>query len=289
MGFKENILLKNFTTFKIGGPARYFCVAKNKKEIITAIKKAKELDFPFFILGEGSNLLVSDKGFNGLVIKNEARSFNIKKNQIVAESGAILSQIISASIEAGFSGLTEGIGIPGTIGGAVYGNAGWPRGKWQIGDLVKEIKILMPDGKIKKVAKSWMNFKYRNSRLKTTKVKKPIILEVVLKLKKGNKKELKRKLIRILQTRVQKIPQGFSAGCIFENPKGFSAGELIDNCGLKGKKIGGAQISKKHANFIINLGNAKAKDVVNLIKLAKEKVRNKFGIELEEEIQYLGF
>jgi len=287
-GVQKNILLKNYTTFKIGGPTKYFFVAKTKKDLIKAISVAKKLKLPFFILGGGSNLLISDKGVNGLMIKNEARSFKIKKMKIIADSGVILDKIINAAIKAGLSGLEKGSGIPGTLGGAIFGNAGWPRGNWAIGDLVEEAELLMPDGKIKKVKRKWFSFGYRNSCLKKMKGKKPIILEVVLKLKKGKRINLKKKRLEILKTRIQKIPSGFSAGSIFKNPLQKPAGFLIDECGLKGKRIGNVKISEKHANFIINLGKGKAKDVKKLINLAKKRVKNKFNTNLEEEIQFLG-
>jgi len=160
--FKKNVLLKNYTTFQIGGPAKYFYIAKNKTELIEATKQVKKLKLPFFVLGGGSNVLISDKGFNGLVIKNEARSFKVEKEKIIAESGIILDKIIKAAVGAGLSGLEEGSGIPGTLGGAVYGNAGWPRGGWAIGNFVETAELLMPSGKIKKVKKNWLSFGYRN-------------------------------------------------------------------------------------------------------------------------------
>lgn len=286
---KKNILLKNYTTFHIGGPARYFLVAKTKEDLIKAVSLAKKNNLPFFILGGGSNVLISDKGFNGLIIKNEARNFKIKKETIIAESGTILSQLINTSVKAGLSGLVEGAGIPGTIGGAVYSNAGWPRGKWSIGNIVKEVEVLIPNGKIKKVNKKWMEFEYRNSRLKKMRNKKSIILQVILELKKGKKTELEKKLREILKIRSKKIPKGFSAGSIFKNPRQKTAGFLIEKSGFKGKKIGNAQISKKHANFIINLGKAKAGDVKKLIKLIKKEVKKEFKKNLKEEIEYLGF
>lgn len=288
-GVRQNISLKKYTTFKIGGPAKYFIVVSNKEDLIKAVRTAQKMRLSFFILGGGSNLLVHDKGFNGLVIKNEAGNFRVDREIIIAESGAILSKIVQASISAGLSGLIEGIGIPGTVGGAVCGNAGWPKGAWAIGNIVKEITVLMPNGKVKKVGKKWLAFRYRNSRLKVTKGLKPVILDVVLEFRKTNKKSLEKKAKEILKLRRQKIPLGFSAGSVFKNPTSESAGFLIERCGLKGKKNGKAQISEKHANFIVNLGNAKAKDVKKLINLTKRKVKNKFGILLDEEIQYVGF
>jgi UDP-N-acetylmuramate dehydrogenase len=288
-GVKKNVLLKNYTTFKIGGPAKYFYIARAKEDLISAVKAAKKNKLPFFVLGGGSNLLVSDAGYRGLVIKNETKNFKIKKEKIISESGVSLGRIIGAAIKKGLGGLEEGSGIPGTVGGAVYGNAGWPKGKWAIGDLVERIEILWPNGKTEKVGKRWFSSNYRNSRLKKMKVNKPIILEVVLKLKKRKIKDLEKKQQEILMSRREKIPAGFSAGSIFKNPKGFFTGKLIEECGLKGKKIGKVKISEKHANFFINLGQGKAKDVIKLIKLTKKEVKNKFKVDLEEEIQLLGF
>jgi len=288
-GLQKNIPLKNYTTFKIGGPAKYFLKARKKKDLIKAIKAAKEFNLSFFILGVGSNLLISDKGFKGLVIKNEARNFEIKKERIIAESGAILDKAVARAVKVGLAGLEKGSGIPGTLGGAVYGNAGCPKGDWEIGKIIKEVELLMPSGKIKRVGKNWLSFQYRNSRLKKVKDKKPIILEIVLKLKKGRAQDLKKRQQEILKIRSEKIPAGFSAGSIFKNPSKKPAGFLIEKCGLKGRKIGKAQISQKHANFIVSSKGAKATDVLKLINLAKKKVKNKFGINLKEEIQFLGF
>ncbi len=314
-GVKKNVFLKKYTTFQIGGPAKYFYIAKSKAELIKAAKQAKKINLPFFVLGGGSNLLINDKGFSGLVIKNEARGFKVKKEKIIAESGAVLDRVIKAAVRAGLSGLEELSGIPGTLGGAVYGNAGWPRRERTIGNFVETAELLMPNGRIKKVKKNWLSFGYRNSRLKEikNKNKKPVILEAVLKLKKDKKEDLKKRCQENFKVRSKKIPPGFSAGSIFKNfsphPKKvfdakpalkailenfkrkdlIPAAYLIQECELKGKKIGQAQISEKHANFIVNLGKAKAKDVKKLIKLAKRKVKNKFGILLEEEICYLGF
>ena len=180
-------------------------------------------------------------------------------------------------------------GIPGTIGGAVKGNAGSQKGGLNIGDLVEGVTLLNPAGQVITVDKKWMRFSYRHSRLKdVAKEKQLIMLSVVLKLEKGDVKKIKQLINERLTGRKQNIPSEPSAGCIFKNPEKYSAGYLIEQCGVKGKKIGGAMISKKHGNFIVNIGNAKAKNVVKLINLCKEKVKNKFSIELEEEIGYLG-
>ena len=257
-GLRKNVSLKNYTTFKIGGRAKYFFVAKNKKDLIKAIKTAQKIKLPFFILGGGSNLLVSDKGFKGLVIKyGQPLSFYVSK------------------------GLEWAVGIPGTVQGAVYGNAG--AFKKSMKDVVKEVEVFdTKTGEIKILKNKDCQFSYRNSVFK--KNKNLIILSVKIKTKKSNIKKIKQYLAYKKKNHPWNYP---SAGSVFKNPRGFSAAELIQRCGLKGKKIGGAKISDKHANFIINLGNAKAKDVKKLINLIKKQVKKKFGVILQEEIQFL--
>ena len=256
---QKNIPLAQYTTFKIGGPARYFFVAKNTQDLIKAVEFAQEKNLPFFILGGGSNLLVSDEGFDGLVIKANNNQLTINNNKIIAEAGVKLNDLIRTSIEVGLTGLEWAIGIPGTIGGAVKCQA---RAFGQsISELVKDVK-------------------------KTDE----IILSVELLLKKGNKKKSQQLIKEYLRKRKDSQPLDYpSAGCIFKNPAGQFAGQLIEHGGLKGKQIGQAMISQRHANFIINLGNAQAKDVRKLIQLIKKSVNKNFKINLEEEIEYLGF
>lgn len=285
LSLKENILLSEHTTFRIGGPARYFFEAGNKEELKKALKIAKELNIPFLVLGSGSNILMSDRGFDGLLIKNKADNFTIEDTVLKAESGALLDKLAEETVKKGLSGLEKASGIPGTVGGAVLGNAGWFKGSWSVSDVFKEAEIMTSGNKVEKREKEWFDFDYRYSKLK--KIKGTVILEVVLELKKGDKKKLKKERTELLESRKERIPFDSSAGCIFKNPPKESAGFLIDSVGLKGKKIGKVQISEKHANFIVNLGGAKAEDVKKLIALAKEKVKEKFGIELEEEIRII--
>lgn len=258
MTFQENVSLKKYTTFQIGGPARYFFAAKNKASLIKAIQKAKKENLPFFILGNGSNLLVSDKGYKGLVIK----------------TGKPLASYVS-------KGLEWAVGIPGTIEGAVYGNAGAFGQSMQT--AVKSVEVFdLKDEKIKILSNKNCQFGYRDSVFK--KNHNLIILSVKIKTRKSDLNKIKEYLIYRKNNQPLSLP---SAGSIFKNAPGFSAGELIEKCGLKGKKIGGAQISDIHANFIVNLGAAKAKDVLSLIKLMKKTVNKKFKIKLEEEIIFL--
>jgi UDP-N-acetylmuramate dehydrogenase len=286
---KTNIPLKKYTTFKIGGPAKYFFVAKNKEDLIKAVILAKKLKLPFFILGGGSNILVSDKGFNGLVIKIQNSKFKIQnensKFKIFCESGIPLAKLVSQSLKIGATGLEWAVGIPGTVGGAVYGNAGAFGGSME--DVVEEVEVFdSKELRFKIYDLRDCQFGYRDSIFKHN--KNLIILSVTLRLKKGNKKEIKNKVKKNLETRKKTQPLIFpSAGSIFKNPPGKSAGELIEKSELKGKRVGKVKISEKHANFIVNLGHGKAEDVKKLIKLIKKEVKKKFGVTLKEEIQFL--
>jgi len=307
-GVKENVSLKDYTTFKIGGKAKYFFVAKTKNKLINAIKASKQLNLPFFILGGGSNVLFSDKEFKGLVIRVKNVKFKIKNCVINAEAGAPLPLLVQKAQQNSLSGLEWAVGIPGTIGGAVYGNAS-AFGK-AIGDLVKQVEVLdLKTFKIKKLSKKECQFKYKDSIFKHK--KNLLILSVISRLKKGNKEKIKENMKRFLTIRKETQPLNYpSAGCIFKNLKSqiskvkikknllrkfpelrdfiqkgeIPAGYLIDKAGLKGKRIGDAMVSEKHANFIVNLGNAKTKDVQKLIAHIKKKVKKIFGIELKEEI-----
>jgi UDP-N-acetylmuramate dehydrogenase len=326
-GVKENVLLKNFTTFRIGGKAKYFFQAKSKEELIKAIFLAKKFKLPFFILGGGSNLLVSDKGYNGIVIRFQISDFRFQKNKIIAGAGTPLAILVSEAAKNSLTGLEWAVGIPGTVGGAIWGDAG-AFGSC-MADLVESVEVLdigdykipnskiqipnkfqIPKFKIKILKNKDCKFGYRESIFKYN--KNLIILSAKIRLKRGKKSEIKRKIKEFLNYRKQTQPLNFpSAGSVFKNyelriekyelikkfpeiknfvKKGqIPAGWLIEKCGLKGKRIGKAKISEKHSNFIVNLGGAKAKDVKDLIDFTKKKVKKIFGITLEEEIQYLGF
>ena len=294
-GMQKNIKLASQVTFKIGGEAEYFFVAKTKEDLIKAIKVAKRYQLPFFILGGGSNLLISDKGFKGIVIKIQMSNVKRQNTKIYTEAGLPLSLLLTRALENNLTGLEWAVGIPGTVGGAIRGNAG--AFGCSMAGIVKSAEVLEVqnlksqnyNSKLKsKILKDKdCKFGYKDSIFKHQ--QDLIILSAHLQFKKDNQKEIKKKIKEYLDKRKKTQPNFPSAGSVFKNPPGFWAGELIEKCGLKGKKLGKAQISKKHANFIINLGGAKAEDVKKLINLAKLKVKDKFGIKLEEEIQYLGF
>ncbi|MGD0576737.1 MAG: UDP-N-acetylmuramate dehydrogenase [Candidatus Staskawiczbacteria bacterium] len=291
-GAEKNVPLKDFTTYKIGGPAKYFFDAKNKEDLMFALKVAKNFKLPVFILGGGSNLLVSDKGFKGLVIKIDISGVKFQNKKVFVGAGMELSKLAYLSAEKGLSGLEWAAGIPGaTIGGAIYGHA--QAFGVKISDAVKEVVAINSKTlKIETFTKEQCRFSLKNSIFK--KNKNLVIVSAVLDFKGKNADEIKNKIKEFLEHRKTRHPINFpSAGSTFVNPeiKGetIPAGALIAKCGLAGKKIGKAQISEMHANFIVNLGGAKSKDVLALMNLARKEVKNKFKINLETEVQFVGF
>lgn len=291
----ENVPIKHLVTFKLGGEAEYFYSADCVDALCDAVRYAKEHKMPYFILGGGSNLVVSDKGMDGLVIHNQCEDICLidhEKHQIKLSSGFDFSYLVKIAQQEGFSGAESFAGIPGTIGGAICGNAG-AYGK-SISDLLISCDVMTMDGKVQTVDKEFMQFEYRMSRAK----KEPIvILSGVFQLEAGDKKEIQAKIDDILQQRHSKHPDKEigCAGSYFKNlppapgeTRRQAAGMFLDKVGAKGMCFGGASVFEKHANFIINKGTATASDVRNLAKLLKEKVKKELGIDLEEEVRYVG-
>lgn len=303
---KQNITLAPYTSFKIGGAAKYFCETENEEMLFEAIKKSGELNVPFFILGGGSNVLISDSGFDGMVIRiksgNNIDAILTNGNIINARAGVLLGRIIDASVKASLSGLEFSAGIPGTLGGAIRGNAGVPEGT--ISDVIVKVRSMTPSGEIKERSVEDCQFAYRDSIFKHN---SEIILSAELKFKEGVFEEISETIKTRAGYRINKQPLEFSsAGCVFKNvpalviAKRFlekfpikndkiSVAYLISEVGLKGKRIGQAMVSEKHSNFIVNNGGASAENVLMLISLIKQRIADKFGIFLEEEIQYVGF
>ena len=286
--FQKNVLLKKYTSFRIGGRTKYFFSAKTKVDLLKAINAAKKIKLPIFILGAGSNLLLSGKMFNGVVVRIENSACDILNSKVTVGAGLPLAKLLNISAKNGLAGLEWAVGIPGTVGGAIYGNAG-SFGK-STKDVVKKVEVLdVKDLRFKKFNLKDCKFNYRESAFK--KKKNLIIISAVLGLKKGKKKQIENKIKEYLEYKKQTQPLNFpSAGSVFKNPRGFSssiltAAQMIEKCGLKGKKIGNAKFSEKHANFIVNLGKATAEDVKKLMNLAKKSVKKKFGVVLKEEIQ----
>lgn len=287
---QEHIALAPYTTFYIGGPARYFVVVKSKEELLTAVKEARAHDVQWLVLGGGSDMLVSDKGFNGLVIKMELKrvQLNEAKDCVRAEAGVRLSQLIMQTVKNGLSGLEYAIGVPATVGGAIWANLG-ARGR-EMSDFVQEVTILDANGNEKVLTNEECHFLYRDSVFKHEKY---IVIDAVFKLNGAPIKDLQNMIKELIEIRKETQDIGARcAGCVFMNPESQSehaAAKLIDDLGLKGKAIGGAQVSEKHANFIINTGDATADDVIQLISYIKQQVRDKTGVQLHEEIEYIGF
>ncbi|MDP3991102.1 MAG: UDP-N-acetylmuramate dehydrogenase [Candidatus Nealsonbacteria bacterium] len=306
MKFQKNVLLKNYTTFKIGGPADYFFVSENKTDLLQAIRLAKKKNLPFFILGGGSNLLISDRGYKGLVIKIKNQKMKAVNENISAEAGVTLNKLVSLSLNNNLTGLEWAAGIPGTVGGAVRGNAGAFGESMQ--NVVENVEVFdVKNNKFKKLRKTDCQFSYRNSVFKEN--PNLVILSCEFLLKLERKKKIQGKIEKNLSYRKLHHPKQPSAGSIFKNVsqrtlkkdffKRFPEAQkvikenvlptafLIDMCGLRGKRIGGAQISETHPNFIINTGKATSKDVLSLIRFVKTKIKQKTGIEIKEEIKKL--
>jgi len=308
LNIQENVILANYTTFRIGGPARYFVEVNSVQEIKDAILWLKQNSVPYFILGGGSNLLVKDEGFEGLAIKIKNEKFKIEsdnsKCKITADAGVSLIKIIMETAKKGFSGAEWGFGIPGTIGGAICGNA--HRLGQAIAQIVESVEILDSNFDVKILKNQECGFVYGESRFKKT---GEIILSASLVFEKKEQKLID-EVLNEAKNVIKQHPPFPSAGCIFKNyeidkndrllidhpelvqrvrSEKIGVGFLIDQCGLKGKQIGGAKIWEGHANYIVNVKSAKASDIIALVNLCKKTVREKFSIELEEEIRYLGF
>ncbi|MFH1393028.1 MAG: UDP-N-acetylmuramate dehydrogenase [Patescibacteria group bacterium] len=313
MKIKNNVILAKRTTYKIGGPADYFVSVKDSEELKQAFKFADDNLLPTFILAGGSNVLFSDEGYRGLIIKVDNKETNIDGNEITADAGVPINDLVSQSIENNLAGLEWAGGLPGTVGGAIRGNAGCFGG--EIKDNIKEITVVTNNGDVKLYKNEDCQFGYRDSIFKHN---NEIIMSAIFKLRPGNKKSLKTIVFDHIKYRQMRyrLP---SCGSVFKNipvenipekawekfsAKGGSASGgrdkiktdpfpllpaavLIDACGLVGKTIGGAMITKEHANIIHNFSNAKATDVFDLINLIKEKVNQQFGIKLEEEVQLI--
>ncbi len=284
--------LGHFTTFKTGGPALYFLKVKSAEEASTAVRTAKNLNLPFFLIGGGSNLLISDYGIDGLVVKVDVRGLKIsEQTNILCGAGEDLMALINFAADIGLTGLEFAAGIWGTVGGAIFGNAGAYGG--EIKDVTKEITLVDITGKIKKVERDYCKFTYRGSGLKLT---KEIVIDTLFELKRGDQTKIRERIDEILAIRSTKHPiEGNSAGSFFKNipdptqPFGkLPAGKLLDEVGCKGLSVGGAKVYEKHANIIVNSGNATSSDIRRLADIMKQRVLDRFGILLEEEVIQLG-
>lgn len=278
--------MKRHTTFRIGGPAEVFVMPGNLEEVQRILEICRTEDLPYFILGNGSNLLVSDRGYRGVVIQLD-RNFGevkVEGTEIHASAGALLSTIAVAARRASLTGFEFAGGIPGTLGGAVVMNAGAYGGEMK--DVLRKVMVMDQSGKVFEIPAEELQMGYRTSIIKTAGY---IVLGAVLSLKEGNLEEIKMLTRKLSEQRTSKQPLEYpSAGSTFKRPEGYFAGKLIMDSGLRGYRVGGAQVSEKHCGFVINTGDATAEDVRCLMKHVTEIVYAKFGVTLEPEVKFLG-
>ena len=278
--------MASHTTFRIGGPADYFVMPENTEELAGVLKLCKEEKVPYFILGNGSNLLVGDKGFRGVVIQlyKNFDGVEIFGTTVKARAGAMLIRVAKEAGKAALTGLEFASGIPGTIGGAMVMNAGAYGGEMK--DVVTEVTVLTKTGEVKTLTGEQMNFRYRGSVVEDEGY---IVLEAVMELKEGNLEEIQARMEELSVQRRTKQPIEFpSAGSTFKRPEGYFAGKLIQDAGLRGYRVGGAQVSEKHCGFVINAENATAADVMQLMKDVSDKVQAQFGVPMEPEVKRIG-
>jgi len=309
---KQNEPLARLTTLKIGGPADYFFVAQTRDELVKAVKAANEVKLDYWILGGGSNVLISDKGLKGLVIRNESRSISIVKRLgkikngqtqmeqalVEADTGVLINQLVRFTCDEGLGGLERHLGLPGTLGGALYMNSKWTNPISYVGDVLHSAKVLERDGALKIVDQKYFDFGYDQSILQKT---RETVLSATFLLTADSPKKLWERANASMEYRKKSQPMGVAtAGCTFRNiplsdamrigtPNNTkSAGFLVDQVGLKGFQIGQIKYSDKHANFMLNLGGGTATDAKGLIDEAKKRVWQKFSVQIEPEVVLLG-
>ena len=284
--YTENEPMSAHTTFKIGGRADYFITVDSVEELKTAIKACADSDIPYIILGNGSNLLISDDGIEGAVITldGDFREIRVSGDIITAGAAAKLSKLCTVALERGLSGLEFAYGIPGSVGGAMYMNAGAYGGEMK--DVALSVTALTPEGEIREYAAEELGLGYRTSVFKTN---GDIILYSKYSLNPGDKDDIRARMDDFMNRRKTKQPLEYpSAGSVFKRPEGAFAGALIEQCGLKGRTVGGAQVSEKHSGFIVNIGGATCGDVMSLVKLVQDTVKAQTGYTLEREIIRIG-
>ncbi len=305
---KRDVPLSSFTSFHIGGPAKYFAVVEDEKNLVLLLKLAREHEIPVFIMGGGSNVLVADEGFDGLVVHCQLHQIKFDDCVVHVDSGVMTAQLAGKTVVQGLAGLEWSVGIPGRIGGAIRGNAGAMGGEFR--DVITSVRYIDDHGDIHERSNEACEFGYRESIFKKT---KDIILGCTIQLSRGDKNESQKKMRDYLSHRNTTQPKGFgSSGCMFKNyecgddeeierlrglgvpdgmleSKRISAGWLVEHAGAKGVKVGGAEVSDVHGNFVVNAGDATAENVRDVVNQVKQKVKDVFGLDLHEEVQYIGF
>lgn len=287
---KDSILIdepmSRHTTFRVGGPADFFVTPKAKEEVRDVIRICKEAGMPYYIIGNGSNLLVSDAGYRGVVVQiyKKMNEVKVEGDLVKAQAGALLSGIAAKALGAELSGFEFASGIPGTIGGACVMNAGAYGGEMK--DVLESVTVLTGEGKIIELGRNELELGYRTSVIAK---KGYIVLGAVLKLERGDGEKIKTYMDELKEKRVTKQPLEYpSAGSTFKRPKGYFAGKLIEDAGLRGFQVGGAQVSEKHCGFVINRNHATAADIMELMRQVQIRVKENSGVDLEPEVKRLG-
>ena len=278
--------MKNHTTFRVGGTADYYTIPETKEEIRDTVRACREWAVPFYIIGNGSNLLVSDKGYRGVMIQicKGMNEITIEGYTLTAQAGALLSAIAGRALEASLAGFEFAAGIPGTLGGACVMNAGAYGGEMK--DVLSYVTVLTNDGEFLTLGKDELELGYRTSIIAREGY---IALEAVIELEEGCKDEIKARMDELKERRVSKQPLEYpSAGSTFKRPEGYFAGKLIEEAGLRGYSVGGAQVSEKHCGFVINKGGATASDIMALITEVADRVERRSGVRMEPEVKRLG-
>ena len=280
-------LMSRHTTFRIGGPASVFVTPKSEKDLVTAIEICRSQGAPYFILGNGSNLLVSDQGYDGVVVHigSDLRDISVEGTEITAKTGAMLSQVAHAALAHGLTGMEFAAGIPGSLGGACIMNAGAYGG--EMSQILVGVRALDDKGQIVELAADQLELGYRHSIMME---KQYVVLGARIHLEKGDPEKIQAQMDDLKEKRIAKQPLEYpSAGSTFKRPEGAFAGKLIMDAGLRGFRIGDAMVSEKHCGFVVNAGKATAEDVCGVISHVQQVVMEKYGKELEPEIRFLGF
>ena len=286
---EENIIIdaemKNYVHFRVGGPADILLIPESKEQVIKTIKICREKNIPFYVIGNGSNLLVKDGGIKGVVIKlKELKNIKVEKNIIEAECGAMLKDVSNEALKNSLTGLEFACGIPGTIGGAVFMNAGAYNG--EVSNVIESAEIINNENEVMTLSKEELDLGYRSSIIMKNNY---IVLSAKFKLEEGDKKDIEEIVDDLTNKRESKQPLEYpSAGSTFKRPEGYFAGKLIQDAGLKGYTIGGAAVSEKHSGFVINKSGATATDILNLIHHIQEEVKKQFNVELHPEVRIIG-
>lgn len=277
--------LNQYVNFKVGGPADILVTPRNKEQIIKTVNICKENNIPFYVIGNGSNLLVKDGGFRGLVMSlTKVNNISVHGEKIEAECGAMLKQVSDKAVENSLTGFEFACGIPGTVGGAVFMNAGAYNG--EMSQVIESADVINENGEIVTLSNEELDLGYRSSIVMK---KGYVVLSAVFKLQKGTVKSIKDLVADLTDKRESKQPLEYpSAGSTFKRPEGYFAGKLIQDAGLKGYSVGGAAVSEKHSGFVINKGGASAKDILDLIHHIQDEVKKQFGVDLHTEVRIIG-